>query len=136
MEHVIPMLIGGLIGATVGALIGGFFIRLATHLLLHFRPPFATAFAAALLATLVNAAVGFIVGPATDSMGVPLGWPAYIVLGLLGWVIYAAIVAKLIKHPDTGPITFRDALLISLVAMLFGLILGATLAGMIHLALR
>jgi len=135
VSQIIAVLIGGLIGAVLSALIGATVIRFTTRWALNFTPPFRAAFAAALFGTLANSALGYAAGFGAASIGMTPGVVAYVVLGLLGWAIYAAFVAKLIKHPDTGPIGYRNGLLVSLVALLFGLFVGAALATMLHLAL-
>jgi len=124
----VAILIGGLIGSVLSAVIGAVVIRFTTRWALNSAPSGRAAFSAALFGTLASSALGYAAGLGPASIDITPGVTAYVVLGLVGWAIYAAFVAQLIQHPDTGPIGLRDGLLVSLVALLSGLLVGAALA--------
>lgn len=114
MAFLIGQIIGAVIGAAIGALIGALVVRFATNLVAKFIPPFGMAYKASFLGAIATYLIGFVLGFIVGASGNEFSGTGYLLLTVIGFFVYAAILGPMIKHPETGPIGFGKACLVSL----------------------
>lgn len=114
MASLIGQIIGAVIGTAIGALVGALVVRFATNLVAKFVPPFGMAYKASFLGTLATYLIGFVFGAIVGATGNEVSSTGYILLTAIGFFVYAAILGPMVKHPETGPIGFQKAFLVSL----------------------
>ena len=135
MEGIVQ-LIGMLIGATVGALIGAVFVRLATRMVAGFTPPFGTSWLAAYLGFAASIIIVFVAGISLGASRGHVDASANILLMVIGFFVQAAIYGSLLKHPESGPIGFGKACLVSIVQLVAAAIIFGIIALIIYAATR
>lgn len=111
---IISSIIGIIIGAALGALIGALIIRFATKLVAKFVPPFGMAYKASFLGVAATYLTGYVFGIIDRASGNQFSSTRFILLTVISFFIYAVILGPMIKHPQTGPIGFGKACLVSL----------------------
>ena len=103
------------------ALIQALVLQYATKLIINFKPSFVYAYKVSLLAYLGGFLVGFCYGFLRGLLNAISNEPSDVggnsIAILISLVVQAATYAVLIKHPDTGPIGFGKAILVTLVQM-------------------
>ncbi|MDR1709007.1 MAG: hypothetical protein LBS70_04745 [Candidatus Accumulibacter sp.] len=126
-SYFIGYILGTVIGAAVGALIGAVIIRFIAKLVVKFIPPFGMAYKATFFGGVVTYLIGFVFGFIVGASGNTLSVTNYILLTIIGFFVYAAILGSIIKHPETGSIGFGKACLISLVQFILVIIIGVAI---------
>ncbi|MBD3337654.1 MAG: hypothetical protein GF353_01010 [Candidatus Lokiarchaeota archaeon] len=123
MVQAIGQLIGQIIGAAIGALIGALIVQLACKMVVKFKPPYGIAYKATFLGYVASVLVGFVGGFVIGASGQQFTGTSIILLMAIGFFVQAAIYAHLIKHPETGAISFGKACIVSLIQLIFGALL-------------
>lgn len=109
--------------AAIGSLFGAIFVRVATKLAAGFTPRYGTAYLAAFLGCAASLIREIVIGAPSRVFDVD-----FITSSMIIWFfVQTAVHALLIKHPDTGNITYGTACIISLIQ----LIIGVTIIGFI-----
>jgi len=104
-----------LVGIGIVGTLGAVFLRVAAKLVAKFSPPFGTAFKASLFVFLVFW-LGLMVGELiSENLAAPWKYLVALLVLALCVPIYATVVRGRIQHPETGPLTFGKAFLVSLV---------------------
>jgi hypothetical protein len=129
MAEAIGFLIGQVIGAAIGALIGAIFVRIATKMAAGFTPPYGTAYLAAFLGYAASLVLGFVIGLVIGASGQTLDGGGTVLIMIIGFFVQAAVYASLLKHPETGNISYGKACLVSLIQ----LVMAAVIIGVIVL---
>jgi len=123
--QVIGQFIGNVIGGAIAALIGALLVQLATHWVCKFKPPYGMAYKAIFLAYIASWVVGFFVGFMVAAAGGEIDSATYLLIIIIGFFVTSGLYGIMIKHPESGPIGFSKACLVSLI----NLIMGAALFG-------
>jgi hypothetical protein len=114
IASLVGQIIGVVIGTAIGALVGALVVRFSTNLVAKFAPPFGMAYKASFLGAIATYLIGFVFGVIVAATGNELSSTGYILLSLIGFFVYAAILGPIVKHPETGPIGFQKACLVNL----------------------
>ena len=118
MGVLIGQIVGAIIGMAIGALVGALVVRFATNIVAKFVPPFGMAYLASFLGAVGTYLVGLILGQAMGISRNDMSGAQYLLLMIVGFFVYAAVLGPLIKHPETGAIGFGKACLVSLVQVI------------------
>ncbi|MFH5803967.1 hypothetical protein [Alienimonas sp. DA493] len=121
-------IVAGLIGLAIGTLIGAVFLRLAASWVVKKRIPFGDAFVTMLASTLAAAGITFVLGLGVGFIGGVADAPQSLglILNVLALPIPFLIQAWVIgKRHD---LSFRQALLVTLVTALLGFVVGVVIA--------
>lgn len=117
MEMLIGQLIGQVIGAALGALLGALLVQLGCKWVADFKPSYGMAYKAAILGILAPMGVGFVIGLVIGFSGAQMTPMLQIVLGILGFIVQAAIYGYLLVE-DTGErLGFGRGILVSLIQL-------------------
>ncbi len=118
-----------LLAIAIGALLGALFLQFITRLVLKFTPPYGMAYKAVLIAGAVSVVVGFVTGFGLGIAGYEFSHPVQASMWPIGLVIATYVYGRVLVHPETGPIGFGKAFLISLtwVAIFIAIVVAISL---------
>jgi hypothetical protein len=111
------MLIILVVGLPLGAAFWAIFLRLFTKIVAKFSLAYSRAFLIMLAIFIINTIISFISGSIIFALTGDHSFPRFDVL-ITVFFVQAFIYAKMLKHPETGPIGLSKGFLISLYIVL------------------
>ena len=103
-----------LLAVAIGALIGAVVLQYIAKLVVKFKPPYRMSYKAVFIAGAVSVMVGLMIGFSLGISGYENGQVIQLLMWPIGLVIATYVYGRVLAKPDTGPIGFGKAFLISL----------------------
>ena len=103
-----------LLAVAIGVLIGAVVLKYIAKLVVKFEPPYRMAYKAVFIAGAVSVMVGLIIGFSLGISGYENSQAIQLMMWPIGLVIATYVYGRVLAHPDTGPIGFGKAFMISL----------------------
>ena len=113
INYIIFILIIFAIVCAIGSLIGTLLLQFATQVFAQFKPTYGRAYGIIFLVSYVSWVGGYFIWSDIGG-GDASNTSAYIITGVIGFLMGSVIFSKMLRHPETGPIGFVKGILISL----------------------